>query len=95
MTLARANLSCVVVRMYLERHSLIHRLKLQVGLCPARDEHRMGNCPSRAAYRSDNQGGFDASRGLSLRAEMHAPIRPPKTATSPNALIIPAAMPSA
>jgi hypothetical protein len=61
MTLARASLSCVVVRMYLERHSLFGLLKLQVGLCPGRDEHRFGNYPSRPTYRGDNQGGFNAS----------------------------------
>ena len=61
MTLARASLSCVVIRMNLERHSLVDRLKLQVGLCPAGGEHRLGDYPSQAAYCGDNQGGFNAS----------------------------------
>jgi hypothetical protein len=47
--------------MHLERHSSIDRLKLQVGLRPAGGEHRLGDHPSQAAYRSDNQGGFNAA----------------------------------
>jgi hypothetical protein len=83
MTLARASLLCLVVRMYLERHSLIGRLKLQVGLCPATNIALATQ--ARPATAAITKGVLTPAICLSLRPEMHAPIRHPKTAAMPNA----------